>query len=125
MEERNEIIKQLRSQGLTYKKIGERYSLTGERVRQIVSGGKKYDRILLFRELRSKYGNKQLLKDIKRLSSAKKTAALVAERNQLIRYLRDELGLPFLQIAVLLHRDHTTIQHSYNYAGGERFQVAQ
>ena len=120
--QRNREIQELRNSGLTYKKIGEKFKITSERVRQILDTKiLKPDRDLVLRVLKIKYKKifndkltqKQLLEDIEYLSKEGRKGEDVARRNVLIKYLHDELELPFLKIGVLLHRNHTTIIYSY------------
>ena len=97
-------------------KIGKKYKLTPERVRQICNN---LDTKTLLKEVELKYGlkfkdsPKQLLEDVVMLSKQNRTKEVVAKRNYMIAYLKDELGLNLNKIAILLNRDYSSIYHSY------------
>ena len=123
MEQRNKEIKKFRKKGWSYTKIGRRYNISAERVRQILHGtSSKPERKVILVQLKKEYKKrfnsemtqKHLLEDIESLSKPSRKEEEVIKRKALIRYLYDELNLSFLKIGVLLHRDHTTIIHSYH-----------
>lgn len=128
MEKRDKKIKKLRKEDKckwTYKKLGEKFLLSEERIRQIIVNDEKVqfvNREDIIKQLKEKYkkrfhdklSQKHLLEDIENSSKMSRKKEDVIKRDALIRYLYEELEIPFFKIAVLLHRDHTTIIHSYN-----------
>ena len=122
MEKRNNQIKKYYFQSnWSLTKIGKKYKLTPERVRQICNN---LDTKTLLKEVainykyRFKDSPKKLLEDIVKLSKQDRTKEVVAKRNYMIAYLKNELELNLNKIATLLNRDYSSVLHSYkNYDG--------
>ena len=124
MEKRNKQIKELRKKGLTYKKIGQRFNITTERIRQIIFfNNKKVKNNLkkILQEVEEKYqkkfndklSQKEVIEDIILFSKKSNKQKDVIGRQILIRYLYDELKISFVKIGILLQRNHSTIIHLY------------
>ena len=124
MEKRNKQIKELRKKGLTYKKIGQRFNITTERIRQIIFfNNKKVKNNLkkILQEVEEKYqkkfndklSQKEFIEDIILFSKKSNKQKDVIGRQILIRYLYDELKISFVKIGILLQRNHSTIIHLY------------
>ena len=129
---RNEEIKKLRKQGQTYNKIGNKFKITSERVRQIChpevvkkvpvffceKHNKKYTKECplckidkCYDEILSNNGN--LKKEINIIRNLGRKDYEVQKKRILIRKLYDEFNFPFVRIAKLIGQDRTTV--SYNY----------
>ena len=121
MEQRNRKIKKLRQQKWSYKKIGEKYSITSERVRQILNNNTIPKRKDIIKQLREEYkkrfndklSQKHFFEDIEILSKPSRKQEDVIKRNILIIYLYDELEISFFKIAILLRRHHTSVMYLY------------
>ena len=124
MEKRNKQIKELRKKGLTYKKIGQRFNITTERIRQIIFfNNKKVKNNLkkILQEVEEKYqkkfndklSQKEFIEDIILFSKKSNKQKDVIGRQILTRYLYDELKISFVKIGILLQRNHSTIIHLY------------
>ena len=119
LKQRDNKIKALKAKKIPYKEIAKEFSLTVERVRQICNYSDTFASAL--RQVEARYQKKfnnhmtsnDILKDIKELSSQKRDKLSVRKRDYLIKFLYNELHLPFTRIGVLLNRDHTSIMHSY------------
>jgi chromosomal replication initiation ATPase DnaA len=119
METRNYKIKELRLlKKWPISKIALKYGVTTERVRQIVAEEDK-DKIrkVIAQRYTQKFKNdpsfNDLIQDIEILSRASRKKENVIKRRILIRYLYDELGIPFEKIGFLLDRDHTSVMNLY------------
>lgn len=127
---RNRKIFKLRDKGYTLLDIAEKVDITPERVRQIIE--EKSYRVCKIHRIRSKdvcrycFVKKNYIKRIKeitsatlmdeiaRLSKQDRRKEVVAQRQALVRILRDKYKFNFLEIADLLERDQTSIVHLYH-----------
>ena len=128
MEKRNKNIKKYRDKGWSYREIGAKYSISKERVRQILNNENSItSRRLKIKQLRkdckqrfkNNVSQKTILEDIKDLSKPNRDQESVIKRDALIIYLYDELQISFPKIGALLNRNHTTIMHSYKKNHGK------
>ena len=131
-EERDHQIKKYRlADKWTYEKIGKKFGLSGERIREIVNGDSDgYCAIHVNTRLRSnkcykckikyyfeKDAKQNILGTANRLSYPDRRKGLVYERGLFIDYLLS-LNYTKKEIAKLLKRDLTTIDHYINRKSG-------
>lgn len=134
--DRNKQIVRLRKDGFTLKEIGRMYSISPERVRQVLnfkpcqyyckkhkkryrrscnfctlqeSFYKKYDNLLVL----ALTDNQALLDEINEMKKADRSPEQVLKRRLLVKKLRDEFKMSFLQMGKLFDRHHTTIMNLY------------
>ena len=105
----------------TLKQIGDKYGLTGERVRQIINNepNKIKNEYL---EVISSY--EKILKSIKtldnaeseirRLSRQDRRKKIVIQRRLLVQFLHKQFGLSKLKLAKMFSRDHTSVINLIN-----------
>lgn len=106
----------------TYREIGAKYSLSPERVRQVLFPlAPKNSSDSILKNVQFRYEKKfrgtvkadDLIEDIKALREPNRSKESVMKRNIVVKYLYNELDLTFMEIASLMKRDHTTIMHAY------------
>lgn len=117
----------LRTQGLTLAKIGKKFGITQERVRQILKNEKnfcaKHQKFFMdecpyckvekeFKEYISKLDLKAL-KNIIRTFPTRRNLKIIIEKEILIKRLRDKFKLTYREIGELFKNDHTTIMRMY------------
>jgi transcriptional regulator with XRE-family HTH domain len=118
MKNRDIEIKEIRKKNvLTLEQIGSKYGITGERVRQIITGDERKER---YGKIQKEYTrhiqriiDDHLLEEIERLSKPDRTKELVMQRSGLIKVLHDKYGFNFSQLGTLFQRDHKTISNLY------------
>ena len=117
---RNRKIRELHfDQGLNFSKIAKKYNLSAERISQICE--EVEDKKTILKEVKRIYNFKTnhhptlkaLLEDIVDVSKHNRKKNKMILRKQVIRFLHDELEMPFYQIGSLINRDHSTIIHDY------------
>lgn len=117
---RDQKIKEIREQKtLTLESIGNKYGITGERVRQILNDTDlkrkqryskiQYDYITHIKSIIDDH----LLEEIERLSKPDRSKELVVQRSALIKTLHDKYDFSFRQLGILFERDHSTIINLY------------
>jgi len=117
---RDETIRKIyHSKNITYSKIGKRYKISAERVRQIVLGISelKKEEKAKWVEQHKKHIKKvvktHLFNEIQRLSVQNRSKELTEQRKILVKILRDKYGFSFNQIGFLLQRDRSSIINLY------------
>jgi len=133
---RQDAFKKLRLKGLSLRQIGElqKPPISPERVRQIIVKEKPthYCKVhklyfstgcricnlnalyaVRYKSLIEAHKEKDLKAELKRLSIPDRTQEMVAERVEMILFLKDVIGFSFVNIGKLLKRNHTTIIKMY------------
>lgn len=123
--ERNKQMILLYSDGMNYADLGRRFTLTLERVRQILNPQlkfyckkhkrKHYKSICELCSLEKEYliKIKQNVDKVIQNLSNRRDNLTVTKRKILVKYLRDIKKMSFQQIAKLLDRDYTSILYLY------------
>lgn len=119
IQKRNNRIRNLRfHHKWTLHEIGQEVHLTRERVRQICN--KKENKHLIEEDIKQYYKSKfgkatlqDLMDDIKELRKPNRSKEVVLRRKYLIKFLYDELEVPFFRIGNLINRDHTSVMNLY------------
>lgn len=130
LNQRNKKIFKLHEKGLTLTAIAIQIGISLERVRQIIEQ-QTHNYCLehnIFSKHLCKYCNvkenyvkkiesitkSNLMDEIKRLSKPDRRKETVAQRQAIIRILKDKYNFNFLQIADLVERDHTSVVYLYH-----------
>jgi hypothetical protein len=126
-----ETVKKLRGRKWTLKRIGDRYGVTSERIRQILNKKKSkycekhkvqfvtkckhcFQEANYKKVVKGTIKKHNLEKEIARLSKKDRRGEIVVQRKLLIKKLHDELHMSFNEISRLLKRHHTTIAWLYS-----------
>jgi len=120
MDKRNSEIKKLHKKGFTLEKISKKFSITSERVRQIISDHKSKKKEL-YASIEKQYkdflktglSEKQINEEAFHFTRAGRNKATIIKKRLYIRYMKDKHKLSFRKIGILLGRDHTTIIDLY------------
>ena len=102
----------------TFAKLGHRYNISAERVRQIFQENKypqpSYERMVAeYTNLLNNMNEDGLVKEAERLSAPDRKKTTVIKRRRLTQHLRDKYDYSFSKIASLLKRNHTSISNLY------------
>jgi len=126
MTRNKEIITKYKTGNYTYEQLGEEYSLTGERIRQIINPldyskcqihNHKYlteegcQLCVIDQIYNTEISMVELMEVIERLKTPDRTKATVYERKKVIDYLTNKFKLTPGFIGNLMKRDITTIKH--------------
>ena len=124
-------VRELRKKDFTLKQIGDKFGVTGERIRQILDKKKPqycrkhniqftskckycYQETHYQKLLKSNLRKHNLDEEINRLAKRDRRGETIVQRKLLIKKLHDELKLSFSAIGRLLKRHHSTIIWLYN-----------
>lgn len=113
-----EHIKKLKKKGWSKVDISNQLGISSERVRQLLSPKEKV-KIDIKSEYKKYYKQISsdrtfLLYEIRNQTTSGRKKDEVFKKKAMVKYLRGELKLPYLVIAQLLNKDHTTIMHLFN-----------
>jgi hypothetical protein len=135
LEIRNKEIRKLRKANKkewTLQKLGDKYDITNERVRQILGDQayeyckkhkRKFLKSCIFCESQKRFEEKldqistidnNLLKEVYRLSKTNRQKEAVIQKILIVKRLRDQFGLSFPMIAIMLDKHHASIMNLYN-----------
>lgn len=110
----------IRNSKLSIKELSKKYSISYERVRQIIHNNEEREKLQILK-IKNQYQKQikniirtYLQQEIKRLSNKGRKKIIIIQKVILIRSLKDDFNYSFAKIARLFKNDYTTIYHLYH-----------